>query len=879
DPQKAPSRLGYRLEAQKDSLSFYRVLIRGDKVEEIKSYQALGKLSGLAATRQDLAVEAVLGSYASGPIPERLVSKLLMALRDIPDLQYQDKEISVTDPEAGLCLRVEEAAEGFRLRLDQDPDVVKFFSNRILLKKHQIAHVSGHGLSDKLFRELKEGKIYPFARAGELVGRVLPEMRQKLRVIVDTQRLPREVESRARIQLETSRAGDKLMILPLLVYGDPPIARVDGDSLQMLSTEGVPKRNKRREAQLREILKDELHLSTGIKEIFDTADAIKVRKKIQRLERDGWEVEGEAHEEFFEGGALKPVLQTQGGVDFFFEEQSSLPGSKSTRIDPEAALKAFERGESLVPLSAGGFAKLPADWLYRYGDILKDLLSSWHKDEKLGGQANLPPWAMGDLARLAEALNAPPPPQIQEFKALLKDAPEEIKLPKDLTATLRDYQLQGTGFLERLKKGRMGALLADDMGLGKTLQALCTIQKNTLLVAPTSVLHNWKLEAERFRPDLKVATYHGSNRSFDKNADLTLTTYAILRLDQELLSSRMWDLIILDESQNIKNPSSQTAKAAYSLQASARYALSGTPVENKLEDLWSQMHFLNPGLLGGRNDFNERYSKPILDGDEQKSLHLQERIRPFILRRKKSEVASELPPRTDIVLHCSLSEEERRIYDAIRSATRKDVMTHLGKTSTMEALEALLRLRQAATHPALLPGQAKYGVGLSAKFEVLKSRLEVIAAEGRKALVFSQWTSVLNLLQPHLAESEIKYLRLDGSTKNRGEITKKFQEDPDIDVLLISLKAGGTGLNLTAADHVFIVDPWWNPAVEDQAADRAHRIGQDKPVMVYRLVAENTVEDSILALQNRKRELAEVATGVGQSVLSLSQDDILALLD
>ena len=288
------------------------------------------------------------------------------------------------------------------------------------------------------------------------------------------------------------------------------------------------------------------------------------------------------------------------------------------------------------------------------------------------------------------------------------------------------------------------------------------------------------------------------------------------------------------------------------------------------------MHFLNRGLLGGRRDFQDRYAKPVAEGVDGVASRLRERIRPFVLRRLKQDVAPELPPRTDSILYCELSEPERQIYDAVRAATLQNVVAKFQEGgSVLAALEALLRLRQAACHPALVPGQT---AETSAKVERLRESLEMVVAEGHKALVFSQWTSLLDLIEPHLRKAAIAFTRLDGSTVDRAGVVAQFQDQDGPPVLLISLKAGGTGLNLTAADHVFLMDPWWNPAVEDQAADRAHRIGQDRPVLVYRLVAEETVEERILLLQDAKRGIADAALGDAARAASLTRDDLLALL-
>jgi SNF2 family DNA or RNA helicase len=306
--------------------------------------------------------------------------------------------------------------------------------------------------------------------------------------------------------------------------------------------------------------------------------------------------------------------------------------------------------------------------------------------------------------------------------------------------------------------------------------------------------------------------------------------------------------------------------------------MTGTPVENRLDELWSLMHFANRGLLGGRHEFDAELARPIADGAAGAAAALRQRIRPFVLRRRKAEVAPELPPRLEATLVITLDERERALYDTVRAATQSELVAALGEAGrldVMRALEALLRLRQAACHPGLLPGQK---AATSSKLEALLLALTTAAADGHKALVFSQWTSLLDLLEPLLAQAEIAYTRLDGATRDRAAVVEAFQAEAGPPVMLVSLKAGGTGLNLTAADHVFLCDPWWNPAVEDQAADRAHRIGQERPVTIYRLVSAGTVEERILELAQRKRAVADAALGDAAAAASLTREDLLALL-
>jgi SNF2 family DNA or RNA helicase len=485
------------------------------------------------------------------------------------------------------------------------------------------------------------------------------------------------------------------------------------------------------------------------------------------------------------------------------------------------------------------------------------------------------------LLDAAEELGITPPPGLNALRALAGDfdAIPRIALPSDVTATLRPYQQVGVDWIVWLRSIGMGGVLADDMGLGKTVQTLVALRVvggRALVVAPTSVARNWAAEAQKFVPTLRVCVYHGPKRELDPRADLVITTYAILRLDLDRLKGVEWSTLVLDEAQAIKNPDSQVAQAARALPAAHRLAVTGTPVENRLEELWSAFQFVSPGLLGGRREFRDRFSNPIEAGDRRAQKALRRRIRPFVLRRLKGEVAKDLPPRTDVVLRCVLSPDERALYESVRALARADVAKLLEKNGMMQVLEILLRMRQAACHPGLLPGRT---AATSAKLELLLDTLDEVLAEGHKALVFSQWTSMLDLVEPALRARRIAWARLDGSTVDRAGVVARFSAPEGPPVFLLSLKAGGTGLNLTAADYVFHLDPWWNPAVEDQATDRAHRIGQERPVVSCRLIAEDTVEERILALQEQKRGLARAALDEEALARGITRDELMALFD
>jgi superfamily II DNA or RNA helicase len=718
------------------------------------------------------------------------------------------------------------------------------------------------------------------AELGELSAQVLPDMESRLTVAVESKRLPRR-EKRAtppRVVFEIDNEVHALSVLPLLVYGEPPQARVDAGELVFLRGD-APVRDLAAERRLVERLRDELNLVFGRRVDFDGHEANRFAARLRDFQSSVGKMPA-SH--LVRSASLEPYVRIDGDalhVEFLVppgegaDEASRDPSAPSPRATVEAVLRAWQDGLSLVPLDRGGWAPLPVDWLAKYGHRVADLLAARDAEGRIARVA------IPALAALAEELEQPRPPAWSGLEPLLRDfeAVPRAVLPPDLTATLRSYQQAGVDWLCFLRDVGLGALLADDMGLGKTLQTLCAVRGRTLIVAPKSVVHNWQAEAKRFRPGLRTALYQGPKRALDGGADVIITSYAILRLDAERLAQESWDTIVLDEAQNIKNPDNQVSRAAFALKGKFLVALTGTPLENRLEELWSILYFSHRGLLPGRSQFRDRYAAPIEQGDRERLADLRQKTKPFILRRLKRDVLRELPPRTDMILEVELDPAEREVYAAVRAASLREVVAKLKEGgSVLPALEALLRLRQAACHPALVPGQE---AASSSKIEALLENLEEIAAEGHKALVFSQWTSLLDLVEPHLTAANLRFDRLDGSTQDRGSVVASFQSETGPPVLLTSLKAGGTGLNLTAADHVFLLDPWWNPAVEDQAADRAHRIGQERPVMVYRLIAKDTVEEGILALQAKKRGLAEAALEGAAAAAAITRDDLLSLLD
>ena len=473
-----------------------------------------------------------------------------------------------------------------------------------------------------------------------------------------------------------------------------------------------------------------------------------------------------------------------------------------------------------------------------------------------------------------------------------------VATPEGFMAELRPYQAQGLAWLQFLRTAGLGGILADDMGLGKTVQALAhlvveqaagRLDRPALVIGPTSLVPNWTMEAARFAPMLKVLVLHGPDRAaqFDRipEHDLVITTYPLLARDHAVLTAQDWHIVVLDEAQTIKNPQATTSKLARSLQARQRLALSGTPLENHLGELWSLFDFMLPGFLGTRQQFGKRYRTPIEKaGNTERQTVLAQRVAPFLLRRTKQQVASDLPPKTEIAEIVEMADGQRALYDAIRLAMHAKVKAAVAKRglagSGIIILDALLKLRQACCDPRLVKLEtARKGKAGSAKLDRLLEMLTSMLEDGRRILLFSQFTSMLALIEAELTRLGIPYVLLTGDTKDRATPIQQFQGG-QVPLFLISLKAGGTGLNLTAADTVIHYDPWWNPAVENQATDRAHRIGQDKPVFVHRLVTAGTIEEKMEVLKARKQALADGILGAStEAAATLTERDLDMLFD
>ncbi|MCC7364405.1 MAG: DEAD/DEAH box helicase [Dehalococcoidia bacterium] len=637
-----------------------------------------------------------------------------------------------------------------------------------------------------------------------------------------------------------------------------------------------------------------------------------LRTGVARLRAAGWEVE-------IARDFPLSVAELENEVEFDLRETSGIDWLEldmgvdvnGARVDLTplvvTVIESLAEGEERLAddavlyhdLGGGKNVAIPAGRINRMAEALRELYSTGAMAQ---GKLTVSLIDAAELARIEAETEAAGArwnggERLRRLGAVLREANgiPHVATPATFRAELRPYQAAGVDWLQFLGSAGLGGILADDMGLGKTVQALAHlgIEKDAgrlanpaLVVAPTSVISTWRTEAARFAPDLRVLVLHGPDRQqrFDEIAanDLVVSTYPLLLRDREVVAQQEWHTVILDEAQMIKNPASNVSKLVRELRTERRVCLTGTPIENNLTELWSLFAFLSPGLLGDRKSFGQRWRRPIeTDGDDARRQALGRRVRPFLLRRTKGEVAGELPPKTEIVEQIDMEGPQRDLYEAVRLAMHDRVREAIASQGLARShiilLDALLKMRQVCCDPRLLPAQGKRNPPASAKFQRLMEILPELLAEGRRILLFSQFTSMLALIEAALREAHIDYVILTGDTTDRVTPIRRFQ-DGEVPLFLISLKAGGFGLNLTAADTVIHYDPWWNPAVERQATDRAHRIGQEKPVFVYRLVTTDSIEEKIELLKAKKAQLADAilaeATG---TALTITEADIAEL--
>jgi len=804
----------------------------------------------------------------------------------------------------GLSLKVQIVVNGKRKTLDKrtriagEPNASWLFDGDNALMPIAGGPGSGmitYGLSRRQAR-------MPLREVPTFLERGLRRMREIIKVEADPGVLP-EIQAPEPL-LILGEDGDNLKVQLSFRYGDPVELQVMSEAVSevLRAPDGheppFVMRDIEMEKRLLQLARDEgLALGAGPGTVLlDTPSALGfLEENLPRLEQE-WLVLGRERLSRFKTRHIVPRLQgrVQTGLDWF--DVALELGVEDSRYGLDALLQLYQSKRRYLTLENGALAILPDSWVSHHLQIAMEIPQLL----LTGGIGRIPRYHAPVLDALigdSEFVTAD-----DEWKRLSKRLRDysgihEEPLPEGLEAELRPYQKTGYNWLGFLRDFGFHGILADDMGLGKTLQALTFLlaehksdraEHASLVVCPTSVATNWVAEAKRFTPGLRVVLLTGANRDklYDqiKNSDLVVTTYALLRLDLTRLQRRTWHTVILDEAQNIKNPESQTAAAAKKLKSKHRLALTGTPLENSLIELWSVFDFLMPGFLDQKATFKSRYVRLGSETPEDiKGLRIK--ISPFMLRRLKSEVASDLPPKTEQVFRIPLAPEQQELYDKVRALARQRIFDTIAERgmqgSTVTILDALLKLRQVACHPRLVDLEIAKGIEASSKHEVLHELITEALSENHRALIFSQFTSHLAILKEWLDEQGIGYFYLDGRTRNRQDLIDAFNGPDGPPLFLISLKAGGTGLNLTAADYVIHMDPWWNPAVEAQATDRAHRIGQTRPVFVYKLVAENTVEEKIIELQEKKKELFDsvIDGGGGTGTGGLSMDDIRSIFD
>jgi superfamily II DNA or RNA helicase len=704
-----------------------------------------------------------------------------------------------------------------------------------------------------------------------------------------------------------SESGEFVLITPVMRYGSleiPVISKKQIRSKDKLGKAFTLARDDERELQfISNIARAHPFFYEQMEEFHDQmhADCFYLHRK--RFIEDQWFLD--AFEEWrgkgiailgfneLKNNNLSPYkaeisIVVNSGMDWF-ETAIKVKFNKQT-VALKHLHKSIRNKSKFVQLDDGTMGILPDEWIAKFtgyfaaGELVEDTLRTpninYSQVEELYEEDVLGQGVKDQLMRYKSRLSA--------FESI-----KEIAVPEGLNAELREYQKQGLNWLNFLDEFNFGACLADDMGLGKTIQVIAFIlsqreksgHNTNLIVVPASLIFNWQQEIAKFAPSIKTYTIYGADRAkvvhgFDKY-EVILTSYGTLLADVRFLKEYRFNYIFLDESQTIKNPESQRYKAVRLLQSRNKVVLTGTPIENNTFDLYGQLSFACPGLLGTKQYFKQIYSVPIDQfKDSRRALELQKRINPFVLRRTKEQVAKELPDKTEMIIYCEMGTQQREVYDSCREEIRDYLMGNTEDEltkSSMHVLQGITKLRQICNSPALLSKDKFYG-NASAKMDVLLEQIENKSPH-HKILIFSQFVSMLDLIKKELEDRQIGYEYLTGQTRNRATVVSSFQDNPEKRVFLISLKAGGTGLNLTQADYVYLIDPWWNPAVENQAIDRAYRIGQQKNVVAVRLICPDTVEEKIMMMQNAKLEIANDLIRTEESIFkSLTKKDLLDLI-
>jgi len=778
--------------------------------------------------------------------------------------------------------------------------IVSFFN--FLFKINEVVHVLKNTEDIPVLEQFKNGFIkIPSARKLQAIKSIIAPLQERYEVQLPPNFEIETVEATIQPQVLLKEFNEQfLMLQPQFLYdtslvdydttADDIVLQKDDGSLQII------KRDSDREKQFYETLRplhesfDKQHQNdfffVPFKEVMKGNWFLNT---VRYMQENGFVVKGMENLKRFRYNTNKPTweMKTGSGIDWFDLEIKVSFGNEEVPV--KDIRKAIISNQNIVVLGDGTFGVLPDEWLQQYGMMFK--MAEQQKD----GSMRLSKLHFTLIDQLHDQIDDDAIfKEIEAKKQKLKDIEniQLIKHSKNIKAKLRPYQLSGFQWMQTLDELGWGGCLADDMGLGKTLQAITFLQflkekykgSTHLVICPTSLIYNWENELKKFAPKLKYHIYYGTSREFTEDHfedyDIVITSYGLVRNDMEQMLKFNWHYVILDESQAIKNPEAQVTKAVQLLKAKNRLVMSGTPVQNNTFDLYAQFNFINPGILGSKDFYKTEFANPIdKNNDAEKSKALRHLIYPFLLRRTKEQVAKDLPDKTETILWCEMSKEQRSVYDDYKNYYRKMLMKKIAEEGMAKAgmyvLEGLLRLRQICDSPQLVKDE-EVTTKKSIKIDELVRELEENTGN-HKLLVFSQFTGMLSLIKDELTQKKIVFSYLDGSTPatKRQEAVDKFQQDESIKVFLISLKAGGVGLNLTAADYVYIVDPWWNPAVEQQAIDRTHRIGQTKKIFAYKMICKDTVEEKIVQLQQRKKQIAnDLVTEDAGFIKKLCKEDV-----
>lgn len=810
--------LSYIIEPLNGALYVKRSLVRKDEIKPLPmSLQSLkshiSNSSEISARNSDLELDRVLGeSEGEGEGDTHRLSLSQFSALQALEVKFRDKEIQFDRTPRGLSLWIRKEGGGVSIKLENESGEV--FQDFILMDS-TIYPLVKLPFSPSDEQSLRSGKYLGAKESLDFMSRSLPRFKSLMPVYnqgADSEKMIVQVG----IQSWENEAS--LFYKFLLVYGDPVLAFLEGEDLSTMGSR-IPIRS--RDEEYRVLVEFERATGQTLDRVYrvDVPEAFEVARR------------------FFAG--RYPLLG--GAIENFatMTEGSPKLTISNSRFVFSLGNHSYSHKEIAARLSSGGaFRQKDGRWL--------QMSRAWLEGE---GKKVMDILLMnGDHATSGSVLSINKFVSFQdkdsEFHQLILDWDKVFPVFQS-PIHLRPYQLEGAKWLAKLQNLKLGGILADEMGLGKTYQTLLSLSTPSLVVAPTSLLGNWLREARQARPELNVGVLHGPSRDWDLSFDIYITSYGTVRSDMEKLKEIPFKTAVLDEAQNIKNPHAKTSVACFSLTADSRIALSGTPFENSISDLWSLMNFCVPGLLGTFDYFKAHYSKP------EDVIRLKQNISPFVLRRLKSDVALQLPEKSVQVVRCTMESDQRDFYTSLLGKIKTELVN---AESSMSILTGLLRLRQAACDPFLVDSSSSAG---SSKLEYLVEALGELHQNGQAALVFSQWTSLLDRLESRLKSLGLGWSRLDGATADREGAVREFMGG-ETSIFLISLKAGGTGLNLTRADHVFILDPWWNPAVEEQAMARAHRMGREGKVFVHRLVCEETVEEKIVDLQMEKTEQARL---------------------